>query len=74
VSKPLLLDVSNFFLLLMVGFHLIDFVLLLCFHVCRIVAGIVYQFFLGREIHDVCADRVHEILRMGGDDKDVIVG
>lgn len=57
-----LLDVRNFVLLLLVCLHLVDLVLLLGSNVCRIVTTVVDELFLGRQIHDVRTDRVHEVL------------
>ena len=64
---------SNFLLLLVVCLHLVDFVLLLGLHVGAVVTGIYHQLFLRRKIHDVGADTVHEILRVGSDNQDVVV-
>ena len=68
-----LLDVRDFLLLLVVRLHLIDLVLTLGPDIGGIVTSVVHHLFLGREIHDVRADAVHEILRMRGDDEDMVV-
>lgn len=72
-KKDELLDVGDFFLLFMVRLHLIDLVLLLRLDIRRIITVIIHKFLLGRKIHDVGANRIHKILRMGGDDEDVII-
>jgi hypothetical protein len=66
--------VLNFILLLLVRFHLVDLVLLLCPDISRVVASVVRKFLLWRQIHDVRADGVHEILGVGRDDENVVVG
>ena len=57
-----LFDVGDFVLLLLVRLHLVDLVLGLCPDVRRVVTTIVHQLLLEREIHDVRANRVHEVL------------
>lgn len=64
---------GDLLLLFGVRLHLVDLVLGFCLHVGRVVTGVVDQLLLRREVHDVRADRVHEILRVGGDDENVIV-
>lgn len=72
--NDLLFDVSNLVLLFSIRFHLVDLVLGLCADVGGVVTGIVDHLLFYSEIHDVCADGVHEILGVGGDDEDVVVG
>lgn len=55
-QKNTLFDMGNFFLLLMVRLHLINFVLLPRLDVCRVVTSIINQLLLVRQIHDVRAD------------------
>lgn len=64
----------NLFLLFMVRFHLVDLILLFRLDVRSIITAVVDQFLLHGKIHNVSTDRVHEILRVRGDNKDVIVG
>lgn len=61
-------------LLFLVCLHLVDLVLALGTDVRGVVTGVVDQFLLVGQVHDVCTYRVHEILRMRGDDEDVVVG
>lgn len=68
-----LFDVQDFFLLLVVRLHLVHFVFLLCSHVHSVVTRVVDQFLLGRQIHDVRTDRVHEILGVRCDNEDVVI-
>ena len=74
VDGHVLLDMGDFLLLLRVRLHLVDFVLLLCLNVRGIITGIVSEFLLQREVHDVRAYGIHEILGVGGDDEYVIIG
>lgn len=69
-----LLDMSDFILLLLVRLHLVDLILLFCPYIRRVITGVINHFFLVRQVHDIRADTVQEILRVGCDDKDVIVG
>lgn len=64
---------SDFILLLVVGLHLIRLVLDLGLDVCRIVTSVVHHLFPHGQIHYVRAHRVHEILRMRGDDENMVV-
>ena len=68
-----LFNVSDFLLLLSIGFHLVDLVFFLRLDVCGIIAGVVCQLFLQCEIHDVGADGIHKVLRVGGYDEDMVV-
>lgn len=54
----------NLILLLRVRLHLIDLILLLRPHIRRVIARIIDQLLLQRQIHDIGAHTVHEILRM----------
>lgn len=60
-------------MLFLVHLHLVDLVILLCSDIGRVVTGIVHEFLLGCQVRDVRANRVHEILRVGCDDDDVVV-
>lgn len=60
-------------LLLMIRLHQIYFVFGFCSDICRVITTIVHEFLLHRQIHDVRTDGVHEILRMRGEDEDMIV-
>jgi hypothetical protein len=62
-----LLDVGYFSLLTMVCLHLVRFVLLLNAHVGNMITSAVDDLVLYRQIHDVCSNRVHDILPMRGD-------
>lgn len=64
---------GNFLLLFCVCFHLVYLVLLSCFNIGRIITGVVGKLLLQSEIHDIRANGVHEILRMGGDDEDMVI-
>ena len=68
-----LFDMGDFLLLFMIRLHLINLVLLLRLDVGRVITGIVYQLLLVCQVHDVRAHRVHKILRVGGDNQDMIV-
>jgi hypothetical protein len=86
-------NVCNFILLLVICFHLIDFVFCFSFDICTVVTGVVYELdgetkvsqsdsssnasnpylFLGCEFHDVGANRVHKVLRVGCNNENVII-
>jgi hypothetical protein len=61
-----LLDVGNLLLLLGVGLHLVGLVLGPGSDVGRVVTSVVDHLLLDGEVHDVGADRVHEVLRVRG--------
>lgn len=69
-----LLDVSDFLLLFVICLHLVDLVLLLGLHVCGVITAVVDELLFHGKVHDVGADRVHEVLRVGCDDENVVVG
>ena len=71
--SSVLLDVGDFLLLLVVGLHLIDLVLGLGTDVGRVVTTVVDELLLRRQVHDIRADAVHEVLRVRGDHQDVVV-
>ena len=54
----------NLVLLFGVRLHLVDLVLALCPNVGRVVATIVHELFLKREVHHVRTNLVHEIGRV----------
>ena len=68
-----LLDVGDFVLLLLVRLHLVHLVFLLRPDVDRVITTIVHQLLLHRQVHDVRADGIHEILRMTRQDQDMVV-
>ena len=63
----------DFLLLFMIRLHLVHLVLALRPHIRRVITRVVHKLLLLRQIHDVGAHAVHEVLRVGGDDEDVVV-
>jgi hypothetical protein len=68
-----LLDVLDLVLLLGVRLHLVRLVLRLRAHVRRVVAAVVHELLVVRQVHDVGADRVHEVGRVRREDENVVV-
>lgn len=69
-----LLDVCDFLLLLVVCLHLVDLVLLLGTDVGGVVTTVVHELLLLCQVHHVGADSVHEVGRVRGENKNVVVG
>jgi hypothetical protein len=63
------LDVGDFVLLFVVCFDLICFEFFFCTDVGVVVSTVVHEFAIDGKIHDLRADIVEEILRMGGEDE-----
>ena len=69
-----LLDVGNFFLLLVVCFHLVHFVLRLCSHIRRVVTTIRNELLLDRQVNNVCANVVHKVCTVRCKHENMVVG
>mmetsp|Transcript_2154 Transcript_2154/g.6231 ORF Transcript_2154/g.6231 Transcript_2154/m.6231 type:complete len:639 (-) Transcript_2154:12-1928(-) len=69
-----LLDVLDVRLLLLVALHLVGLVLLARAHEDLVVAAVVLELALVGEVHDVGADAVEEVLRVGDDQQALVVG
>jgi hypothetical protein len=63
------LDVGDFVLLFVVCFGLICFEFVFRTDISVVVSTVVHEFTIDGKIHDLRADVVEEILRMGGEDK-----
>ena len=63
-----LLDVLDFLLLLLIGLHLVDLLLVTCLGVSVVVTTVVEKL-LHAHVDHVCADTIEEIHRVGDEDK-----
>jgi methylmalonyl-CoA mutase cobalamin-binding subunit len=66
--------VSNLLLLLGVGLHGVDLVFRLGTDVSGVVTTVVHKLLALREVHHVGANTVHEVLRVRGEDENMVVG
>ena len=64
---------SNLLLLLVIRLHLVHLILALSPHVSGVISRVVRQLLFWCQIHHICAYAIHEVLRVGGDDKGVVV-
>jgi len=72
--EDVLFDMLDLVLLLVVGLHLVNLILLLRLDVSGIVSGVIHEFLLVGEIHDIRANAIHKILYIKGISKDRIGG
>lgn len=69
-----LFNMRDLLLLLVIRLHLVHLVFLFGLDVCGVITCIVDQLLLHGKVHDVGTDGIEEILRVGSDDENVIIG